>query len=462
MRSRGRIQASRLAAALLIFAGGGPVDVAASAEAGTWPSFRGPQARGVADGYPAPEQWNLESGENVAWRTPVPGLGHSSPVIWEERLFVTSALSEGTAPELRVGLYGDIAPVSERVPHRWLVYCLDKGTGKILWEKVAREGVPRVQRHPKSTHANSTAATDGRRVVCFFGSEGLFCLEFSGRLLWQKDFGTLDSGFFAVPGAQWGFGSSPIIHSNRVIVQCDVQTNSFLAAFALEDGRELWRAARSDVPTWSTPTVDVRTGRAQVIVNGFRHSGGYDLETGRELWKLSGGGDIPVPTPITAGELIYLTSAHGRLAPIYAIRSEAAGDISLSANEATNRFVAWSLSRRGNYMQTPIVYGREFYACNDAGVVACYDARTGQEFYRERLGSGGMGFTASPVAAEGKLYYASEPGTVFIVRAGRTFELLGRNELGETCLATPALSEGTLFFRTRHHLVAIREGAVGR
>src|SRR6185503_795303 len=193
---------------------------------------------------------------------------------------------------LKIGLYGDVKSVDGTSSHAFQVFCLNKSDGRVLWKQTAHEGVPKIKRHPKSSHANSTPATDGKHVVCFFGAEGLFCYDTEGKLLWRKDFGKLDSGFFAVPDAQWGFASSPIIHENRVIIQCDVQTNSFIAALDIKDGREIWRTPRTDVPTWSTPTVDERSERAQVIANGFRHIGGYDLRTGKELWKLGNAGDI--------------------------------------------------------------------------------------------------------------------------------------------------------------------------
>jgi outer membrane protein assembly factor BamB len=431
---------------------------AAAESAGVnWPSFRGPLASGIADRFTTPERWNPETGQNIRWKTAIPGLGHSSPVIWNRRLFVSSAVREQGEPDLKVGLYGDIGSVIEQTEHRWEVFCLDKETGEILWQQTAHKGVPTIKRHPKSSHANSTLATDGRYVVSFFGSEGLFCFDMDGALVWRKDLGRLDSGFFMAPTAQWGFGSSPVIHQNMVIVQCDVQTNSFLAAFNLKDGAELWRAPRKDVPTWSTPTVHARGEHAQVIVNGFQHIGGYDLATGREIWRLSGGGDIPVPTPVVAGELVFITSAHGKLAPIYAVKLSAQGDISLRTNQSANEHIPWSMSRRGNYMQTPLVYGDFLYCCSDAGVLSCYRISTGERLYSERLGTGGSGFTASGVAADGKLYFTSEPGDVYVVKAGPEFTLLARNELGEMCLASPAISEGSLFFRARQHLIAIGE-----
>ena len=245
-------------------------------------------------------------------------------------------------------------------------------------------------------------------------------------------------------------------HPQRpVIVQCDVQTNSFLAAFDVNDGRELWRTSRTDVPTWSTPTILTHQGRAQVVVNGYKHVGGYDAQTGQELWKLAGGGDIPVPTPVVAHGLIFITSAHGRMAPIYAVRAGATGDITLGQNETRNDHIVWSQSRRGNYMQTPLVAGEHLYCCNDAGVLACYLARTGENLYSERLGPGGSGFTASGVAADGKLYFSNENGLVYVVKTGPRLEVIATNSLGETRMASPALSEGKLFFRTRHQVVAV-------
>ncbi len=422
-----------------------------------WPSFRGPRARGVADGYSTPIEWNVEKGANIKWKTAIPGLAHSSPVIWGDRVFVTTAVRPKGESDLKVGLYGDIAPVDDDAVHSWRLYSLDKETGRVLWFRKAHEGVPKIQRHPKSTHANSTPATDGKHVVVFFGSEGLYCYDVEGELLWKKDFGVLDSAFFAVPDAQWGFASSPIIHGNLVIVQCDVLKNSFLAALDIEDGREVWRVARDDVPTWSTPTIHENGGRRQVIVNGFKHIGGYDLGSGEELWKMRGGGDNHVPTPVVSSELIFITNAHGGSAPIYAIRTTARGDITPAVGESTNDYIAWSRGRRGNYMQTPIVYGEYLYTCSDGGVLACYEDKTGETIYRKRLGKGG-GFSASPVIADDKIYLTSEDGEVYVAKTGPEFELLATNSMGETCMATPAISEGVLFFRTRGHVVAVSRG----
>jgi outer membrane protein assembly factor BamB len=413
-----------------------------------WPQFRGWQARGIAEGARTPEQWTAPK-----WKTPIPGLGLSCPAIWGDRIFVTTAVSQ-KEQELKIGLYGDIRSVDDSSSHTWQVFCLNKANGRVLWKKAAHEGVPKVKRHPKSSHANSTPATDGKHVVCFFGAEGLFCYNVKGKLLWRKDFGDLDSGFFSVPDAQWGFGSSPVIHQNVVIVQCDVQTNSFIAALDLKDGREIWRTPRTDVPTWSTPTV-IASSPAQAVANGFRHIGGYDLRTGKELWKLSNAGDIPVPTPIVAHDLIFITSAHGKVSPIYAIRPNATGDITIKSDQTTNEFIAWSTKRGGNYMQTPIVVGDYLFCGRDNGVVTCFTAKTGEKHYSERLGTGRSGFTASPVSANDRVYFTSEQGAVYVLKAAPKFEVLATNQLGEPCMATPAISGDALFFRTRGHVMCV-------
>lgn len=424
-----------------------------------WPGFRGPGASGTVEGRATPVSWSVATNKNVLWKTRIAGLAHSSPIVWGDSVFLTSAVSATGEAPLKVGLYGDIESVSREPAHRFVVYRIDKRTGRIAWERTAHEGVPRQPRHPKSTHANPTPATDGERVVAFFGSEGLYCYDFAGNLVWRRDLGLLDAGFFQAPDAKWGFASSPVVHEGVVYLQVDVLNDSYVAALDLETGQELWLTPRRDVPTWTTPTLHRDGDRTLLLVNGWKHIGGYDARTGREIWRLRGGGDIPVPTPVVGHGLVFVTSAHGPGSPIYAVRLEAQGDISLAEGETSNRYVAWSVARGGAYMQTPLVYGEYLYSCRDNGVLSCYRARTGERLYQERLGGGGRGFTASPVAADGKLYFTSEEGEVYVVRAGRHFELMAVNALDEITMATPAISDGTLFFRTRSQLVAVGEGA---
>ena len=424
-----------------------------------WPQFRGVRASGVADGFGAPVRWNGETGENVLWKTPIPGLGHSSPILWGDLVCVTTADS-GQAAELKVGLYGDIEPVANEGAQRWEVRCLDKTSGAERWTATAHRGVPAIPRHPKATHANSTLATDGTHLVAMFGSEGLYAYDLeTGRELWTVDLGVLESGFFRAPTALWGFAASPVIHDGLVVIQADVLHGSFLAAFDVSTGDEIWRTERDDVPTWSTPTVHEVDGRAQIVVNGYRHIGGYDLATGRELWRMTGGGDIPTPTPVVADGLIFITNSHGQEAPIFAINEGASGDITPVAGAFSNDHLVWSRRRDGAYMQTPIVYGDLLYNCRTNGVLSVYETRTGRRLYQERVAGGGSGFTASPIAADGKVYFSSEDGSVYVLKAGPELEVLSENPMGETLLATPALSEGVMYIRTRGHLVAVGGGA---
>ncbi len=424
-----------------------------SVSAANWPQYRGVQASGLDASVPLPTQWNVETGDNIRWQTPIPGLAHASPIVWGDRVYIATAA--GGKQDLKVGLYGNIDSVKNDQTVEWRLLALEKGTGKVLWNVLAHEGVPKVARHTKATHANSTPATDGQRIIAIFGSEGLFCFDAAGQLQWRKDLGPQDSGSFQVPTAQWGFASSPIIHDGKVIVVCDVQKGSFVAAFDLADGREVWRTARSDVPTWGTPTVVIASGRTQIAINGWHQTGGYDFATGKELWRHDGGGDIPVPTPITADGVIYFTSAHGRSRPIRAVRADATGDITPKETGVLNPAVVWEHDRKGSYMQTPIIVGPTLYACNDLGLVTAFDAKTGDIHYSERLSSRGEGFSASPVSDGRHVYFTSELGNVYLVPVGKTFAVASTQQLNETSLATPALADGTLFFRTRDKVVAV-------
>jgi outer membrane protein assembly factor BamB len=420
-----------------------------------WPQYRGPSASGLDESAPLPTTWDAASRESIRWQTPIPGLAHASPIIWGDRVYVATAVQAGGNSDLKVGLYGNIDSVKEKESNQWRLLALDKATGRVLWNTLAHESIPKVARHTKATHCNSTPATNGRHIVAIFGSEGLFCFDMSGKLLWKKDLGPMDSGYFSVPSAQWGFASSPIIHDGKVVVLCDVQKDSFIAVFDLADGRELWRTSRTDVPTWSTPTIVISPGRTQIAVNGWHHTGGYDFATGRELWKLDGGGDIPVPTPISGHGFIYFTSAHGRMRPMRAVRTDASGDITPGDSGTTNPAIAWNHDRMGNYMQTPVLVGSLLYGCSDVGLLTCFDAKTGNVRYSERFSKTSEGYTASPVSDGRHLYITSELGNVFVIPATEKFSVTASNKLGETCLSTPAISDGTLFFRTRSKLVAV-------
>ncbi len=419
-----------------------------------WPQFRGIRAQGVADGFVMPAHWNVEGRRGIAWKTPIPGLGLSSPIVWGDLVCLSTSISGKPDASLRIGLYGDIDSVPDNTDHAWRVYCLDKRSGAIKWQQTAHKGIPKIKRHLKATHANSTLATDGERLIALFGSEGLYAYDLDGKLIWKKDLGVLDAGYYEVPDAQWETGSSPVIEDDTVIIQADVQKGSFLAAFDARHGRQLWRVERRDVPTWSTPTIHEVGGVKQIIVNGWRHAGAYDFKTGKEIWNLKSGGDIPVPTPVVHGGLVFLTSAHGAGSPVYAIRETATGDIS-AVGDARNAAVSWSYPRDGSYMATPVVYRGVLYVVRWNGLVNAYDAKTGEKKFQQRLGDGKSAFTSSPIAADGKVYVANEDGRVFVITASSRFQLLSENDMGESVLASPAASEGYLLYRTQSQLVAI-------
>jgi outer membrane protein assembly factor BamB len=266
--------------------------------------------------------------------------------------------------------------------------------------------------------------------------------------------GALDSGWFFNPDLQWGFASSPIIYSDLVIVQCDVGAGSFIAAFRLADGSEAWRTAREEIPSWGSPTVVETPERTELVTSATKFARGYDPLTGTELWRLGRFSEITVPTPVYGDGLIFITSGYRPIQPIFAVRPGAVGDISPPEGQTESKFLAWGALKGGPYMQTPLAYRGLFYICSDAGVVTCYEATTGKQIYMKRLPGGGA-HTASPVAADGKLYFTGELGRVHVVKAGSEFSVLAENDLGETCLATPAISNGMLFFRTESHVVAI-------
>ncbi len=419
-----------------------------------WPSYRGYNASGVFLNANLPDSWDVEKRVYIKWTADIPGLGLSSPVIWGDKLFITTAISADDNTGLKPGIYGDISPVNDTSIHEWKVYCYNKTSGKLIWEKTSYTGVPKIKRHPKSTHANCSVATNGKQIIAFFGSEGLYSYSMEGELLWKKDFGILRSVFFRAESAEWEYSSSPIIHKGVVIIQNDVMENSFVAAFDAKTGKELWKKDRDEYPGWCTPSIYQFEGRDIVALNGFKHRGGYNFETGDEIWRMSGGGDIQIPTPIVGTDLIYFNSAHGSSSPILAIKKSAKGDITLNKRERSNEYVKWSIPKGGSYMQTMLLYEGLLYNCKWNGNVYCYDALTGEQIYKAKLGDV-KSFSASPVIADGKMYVPDEEGNVYIVQTGKTFKLLASIPLGNVCMTSPSITENIIFFRTQKELIAV-------
>jgi outer membrane protein assembly factor BamB len=421
---------------------------AASPAKGSWPSFRGVLATGVADGQNLPDRWDVATGENILWRVQVPGLAHSSPVVWGDRLFLATAISSDPKAGFRKGLYGDGDASADRSRHRFVVIAIDKRSGKTLWERVASESEPLNKRHVKNTYASATPATDGRMVVAWFGSQGVFAYDVNGTLRWKVDLGRLDLGAYDVPSVEWGPASSPIIWGDLVILQVDTQADSFLLALKLGTGETVWKTERDELPSWGTPTVVDTSAGPALLTNASNFIRGYDPRTGTELWRLGGSSKITAPTPFVAENLLVFASGRGPEKPIFVVRPGAKGDLTLPAGKTSSDSVVWSRTARGSYMPTPIAYGGLLYVLANNGLFDAYRVTTGEEVFRQRLPVIGSGYSASPVAADGKLYLSSEDGDILVVAAGLEFKLLATNTMGESLMATPALSDGVMYVRS--------------
>lgn len=381
-----------------------------------WPSFRGANAAGVGDGQGVVSEWDVASGRNIKWKTAIPGLGTSSPIVWGNRVFVVSAASEEDT-SFRTGLTGDVKPIETLPVHTYAVHALDLETGRRLWQREVFVGAPITKRHFKSSQANATPATNGQYIVAVFGSIGVMaCYDMNGTPVWRKDIGALDSGWFLDPSYQWGHSSSPIIYNTSVIVQADQSRGSFIAAFDLATGRELWRSPRTDeVSTWATPTIITGPKGDELVTNGTKVRA-YDPNTGELLWTLAPNSEIAIGTPVIHKDLAIITAGYPPVRPVYAVRAGARGDISLPKGKTASDAVAWSHDRDGTYISSPIVYRDQLYTLNNNGILTAYDANTGERIYRARVGGGGA-FSASPVAADGRLFAASEDGDVFVIQA---------------------------------------------
>lgn len=425
------------------------------AEAQNWPRFRGPAGSGVADTQPLRTSWDATTATGIAWKTAIPGLGHSSPTVWGNRVFITTAITSSANPNHNPK-DDDIQPSNDLSVHEWRVLALDKNTGKVLWSRTAHRGAPKRKRHIKATQANASPATDGRIVTVAFGSEGLYTYDMDGNLLWQQDLGILDPGYAGQPDLSWGFATSPIIYRDLVILQCDIQQNSFIIAFNVKDGTRVWRQQRDERPAWSTPVIYEGKTRTELVTSGSKYYRGYDPLTGTELWRLRDDTEVKVPSPIISGDLFFLSGGNPRGRDFYAVRANARGDISLPAGRDSGPSVAWKKLRGSPYTPTPLIYDGLLYVCNDNGVLTVYNATTGAQVYVNRVGTTNSTFSASPVAGRGHVYLSSEDGEVFVIKAGPKYELIATNKMGEPLVATPAISDGSVIIRGQQHVFAVK------
>ena len=423
------------------------------AQAQNWPTFRGPNSTGVADGEPIPQHWNVENGENILWKTPIPGFGHSSPIVWGDKVFVTTAATDD--PEYNVNKQAQTLTVNDDVEFSFKLYALDKRTGEVRWERTAYKGLPKSQRHPQSSHASPTPVTNGEIVLAYFGSVGLFAYDLEGNLLWKKDLGQINVALFLDLDMVYGVGTTPVIYKDLVIIQADKDKDSFIAAYRLQDGKEVWRQARDEFPSWSTPVLYTEGERDELITQAFKFTRSYDPATGKELWRFGKNGEQHIPSPILSDGLVYFTSNGNEVSPIYAIRPGASGDISIKEGQPKSEHIVWHRKRGGVHIVSPLVYRGHVYVVSDNGILGAYDADTGKRVFRARLGGRGGSFFASPIGVNGHIYFASQEGDVFIIKAGPQYELVAENTMDEMIMATPAISDGVIYVRGLKNLYAI-------
>jgi outer membrane protein assembly factor BamB len=422
---------------------------------GNWPQFRGPDATGVADGKRLPERWSAT--ENVAWTRELPGRGWSSPVVWGDRVFLTTVINLGQSEEPKKGLYfGGDRPTPPESPHQWQVICLDVTTGNPIWERVVHEGRPEWPIHLKSSYASETPVTDGERVYCHFGNLGLFCFDLEGRPVWEHRLKPLPTRY------GWGTAASPVLHRDRLYLVNDNEEDSYLLALDARTGEVVWRVARDEQSNWATPYIWDHGARTEIITPGTGKVRSYDLH-GNLLWSLSGMSSITIATPFQHEGLLYVSSGYvlDPSRPIYAIRPGAAGDISLEEGETSNDFIAWSQPRAAPYNPSSLLYDGRLYVLYDRGLVAAFRADDGSTIYGQQRLPEGRAFTSSPWAYDGKIFCLNEDGVTFVLRAGDEFELLHTNALADDdmCMATPALAGDRLLIRTAARLYCIQSPA---
>ncbi|MEE2635677.1 MAG: PQQ-binding-like beta-propeller repeat protein [Acidobacteriota bacterium] len=426
---------------------------ALAAQDDTWPQFRGPSMNpAVPDNPNLPEEWSET--ENVEWVTDIPGLGWSSPVIWGNRVFLTTVTAQGDFEQPKPGLYAPRGrPDPPPIEHDWRIYCLELETGAIEWQRSVKTGQPTFPRHMKNTYASETPTTDGERVYVRFGELGLYTFDMNGEEVWRVEIPDRDTR------SDWGSASSPVLHQDKLIILYDNEEASWIAALDKRTGQELWLTERNEVSSWATPYIWENDTRTEIVTSGVNRIRSYDLD-GNQLWEMDGRMSwATIATPFASHGMVYVNSGYFRdeHRPAYAIRPGASGDISLGQGESSNEFVAWYQPRAGNYNTSPLIYGDFYYSLLDRGFFESYDAVTGDPVYPRQRIRVGASFTSSPWAYNGKIFALSEQGDTYVIRAGREFEVLGVNSLGEMAMASPAIVGERLLIRTRSKIYSIKK-----
>jgi outer membrane protein assembly factor BamB len=427
-----------------------PIFTVATTLAADWTQFRGPNASANSTDKGLPVEWGPD--KNVVWKVTIPGYGWSSPIVWGDKVFVTTAVSDNQAKPTGSANWRDGFNGKADAVYQWEVHCLRAGDGTLVWKRTAARRKPTYAANSSNTYASETPVTDGERVYAFFGETGLFCFDDAGNQLWHKDLGV-----YPTFGSH-GTGASPVLDGERLFLQCDNEEKSFLVALEAKTGKELWRMARTERTGWSTPLVWKNKARTEVVCLGSKQVLSYDPATGKLLWQLGGMSAQCFGSPVGDSDLLYAGTG-GQLGggrPLFAVKAGASGDITLKPGTTANEGVAWYLPQAGPLVATPLLYEGHLYVLEqNLGLVSCYDARTGKQVYRERLPQA-RGFLASPWACAGKVFCLDEDGQTFVLQAGPEYKLLGRNTVGERCWASPALAGDALFLRTIDHLYCLK------
>ena len=417
--------------------------------AANWPQWRGPDGSGISNEKNLPSEWSPT--KNIKWKTAIDGRAHSSPIVWGNRVFLTTAIQGDVVPGAKAVkhtveggkefLHPDSVGADRK--HTFKVIALDRESGKILWQSTAWEGTPYDNRHRKSSYAASTPATDGKLVYAFFGTEGLYAYDFKGNLAWKAQLGNLGT-------VGMGTGTSPILFENLVIVQCDEENGeaSFIVAVDKKTGKEVWKSPRKIQVSWSTPLLVHTAKRAELITSGTEAVVAYDPATGKELWRHKGVESNAIPSPVANSEMAFLVAGFPAKIAM-AIKLGQNGDLTGTPN------VPWTYAKGTAYVPSPILYGDYLYLTTDRGILTCIDARTGEVKYEGGRIPIPATFTASPVAFEGKILMTSEDGDTFMVKAGPKHEVLGTNSVGEPVYASPAIADGRIFIRGEKNLYCI-------
>ena len=419
----------------------------ASADTTNWPQFRGPRSDGLGEGASLPDRWTTT--ENVVWKIDVPGWGWSSPVVWDDKVFLTSAVVDPPVPTPKVGGYpgGNVKPGDV---HRWVVYCIDRKTGKLLWEREVHKGVPPQPRHPKNSYASDTPVTDGERVYAYFGNIGLFVFDMDGKPLWEQKWGS-----FPMRDG-WGTGIAPVLHKDRLYLINDNEQKSFLVALDKNTGKQIWRVERAEKSNWSTPYIWENDKRTELVTIGTARVRSYDLD-GKVLWELAGTSGLVSLMPVAKHGLLYVGAGY-HYGPLYAIRPGASGDISLKAGEKGNEWIAWHEAKGAPIHPSFLISGDRLYSVFDAGFLTCHDAKSGKIlFNRERIETGAGRFYASPWSYQNKVFMLNEDGKTYVIEDGPAYKLLHTCALDEPAWATPAIAHGSLFVRTYSKLYRIEK-----